>query len=357
MKRFLFLLVFLTITSTTFAQNIEQAKKLIEEGIKLHDAGEYDNAIEKYNEALNADKDNLFALAEKGLTLHYLKKYKESIECCKLAIEKHSDDPNLITVYVTYGNSLDLINKTDQSIELYDQGIKKFPDYYQLHFNKGVSLNSVARYEEAIQAFKASLKLQPRHPGSHNGLAVALDLSKQRIPAVLAYCAYLAIDPMGRFAKNNITNANNIFNSFISSEGPNKINIKLFSSSKVNKEDEDDNFMSAELFFSISQINLKDSKDSNIVIEKTDSLNKSQLFKKNLENLCKSTAEKGKNKGFIWDYYVPYFQEMSKKDFIETFAYLANYSQKEPYTLEWLQKNQDKVKDFIEWNSKYQWIK
>src|SRR6478609_4238910 len=96
------LLFLLLSTLVLTAQDKTGAEKKVDEGVGHHDKGEYDLAIIKYNEALVIDKDNLLALAEKALTLISLKKFEESIDCCKLAIARHPGDNGLRNVYVTY---------------------------------------------------------------------------------------------------------------------------------------------------------------------------------------------------------------------------------------------------------------
>src|SRR5690348_1014476 len=153
MKPIHYLLIFCFLCLNSFAQNKEPANALVKEGVAYHDKGDYDGAIDKYDKALVMDKDNLFALEEKAYTLMAQKKYEEAIELCKKAIEVHPGEEYLSTAYITYGNALDGLKKTDQSIAVYDEGIKAFPDEYQLHYNKGITLSSVKKYDETILSF------------------------------------------------------------------------------------------------------------------------------------------------------------------------------------------------------------
>jgi len=187
MKKNILSLILIFLCSITFAQQKEEAEKLVDEGVADHDKGDYEGALSKYDKALMLDKDNIIALTEKALTLLSMEKFENSIKICQLAIDKHPDDKGLKNIYVNYGNAYDGLKKTDKSIEIYDEGIKKFPDYYQLYFNKGISLASVRKYDDAEQCFQKSVSLNPRHIGSHNALARVLDVNKMRIASLLAY--------------------------------------------------------------------------------------------------------------------------------------------------------------------------
>ena len=178
----LFFMVLMSLVS--FSQDKEAAKKLVDEGIAYHDKGDYNGAIARYDKALELDKDNVLALMEKAFSLLSLQKFDESIACCKKAIASGKGENSLATAYVTYGNALDGLKKTDQAIDIYNEGIKGFPNYYQLYFNKGVTLTSVKKLDEAILSFQKAISLKPAHASSHNGIARLLFVQNKRIPSL-----------------------------------------------------------------------------------------------------------------------------------------------------------------------------
>ncbi len=86
MKRFFTISVLFSILN--FAQQKAEAESKVNEGITLHDSVKYNEAIVKYDEALNLDKNNLLALTEKTMTLEAIKKYEEAIEINQLYFNK-----------------------------------------------------------------------------------------------------------------------------------------------------------------------------------------------------------------------------------------------------------------------------
>ena len=226
-KRILLLILPLLCNTVTFGQQKEDAEKFVNEGIAYHDKGDYEGAIARYNMALALDEDNLFALAEKAMTLLSLQKYDEAIEICQTAIEKHPGENGLRLVYVTYGNAYDGLKKTDKSIEMYDEGIEQFPDFFLLYFNKGITLSSVKKYDEAINCFQKSVSLNPRHGSSHNALGALLEASGKRIPSLLARSRFLIIEPQGKRAQANLASLQSIMKGNVEQTGKNSVSINI----------------------------------------------------------------------------------------------------------------------------------
>ncbi|MFH0894290.1 MAG: tetratricopeptide repeat protein [Bacteroidota bacterium] len=347
---FSFSLLFTPFTSN--AQDKEKAEKLVNEGVAYHDKGDYEGALKKYDKALTLDKDNLMALAEKGMTLLALDKYEESAACCQLALDKHSGDKDLKSVYVTYGNALDALKKTDKSIEIYEEGIKQFPDYYQLHFNKGITLSSVKSYDEALLCFQKSAKLNPRHPGTHNALARILNANKKRIPSLLAYCRFFVLEPQSDRAKVNLESLQTLMNVGIEKTGKKSITINvtsdMLSDTLEDGSRKENSFSSTDLLLSMDaglDFDKKNKKDTEV-----------EKFIRKFETVCSSLKETKKdNFGFYWDYYVPYFVEMKEKGFIETFAYITFATSSDETVAKWLKAHKSEIDKFYDWSGEYDW--
>ena len=80
MKKKLFILLFIfACASHCLSQDTAKATQLIEQGIKLHDAEKYPEAILAYREALAADPDNARALYEMSYSYYMAKDYDSAI--------------------------------------------------------------------------------------------------------------------------------------------------------------------------------------------------------------------------------------------------------------------------------------
>jgi tetratricopeptide (TPR) repeat protein len=349
MKKIILLSILIQMHFALFAQNPEGAEKLIEEGIKLHDKGEYKAAINKYEEALAIDRDNFFGLSEKAMSLLSLKSYDESIKICKDLIQLYKGNKNLKTIYVTYGNGLDAQKKTIESIAIYDDGIKAFPDYYQLYFNKAVTLLIADRPDEAQTVLEKAIVLNPDHPGSQNAMVKALIFTKKNVPALLVLCRFLILEPESERASENLKSLQKILMGNVekTSEKSMTINISpdILDDSKKKK---DNNFSQTDLLLAFSgAMDLEE-------IFKNE--NEMERLKRKLGSVFSSIkdAKKG-NSGFFWKFYAPYFIELYNQNFTETLAYISFASTNNTKALTWLEFHRKEIDSFYEWNKNYQW--
>ncbi len=352
MKNIILSILFTLVSCTLFAQNKDEAEKLITDGITLHDKGKFNEAIVLYNKALEFDKDNRNALSEIALSLLSLGKYEESIQYCEQIIKIHAGSEGLKSVYVTMGNAFDGLKQPEKSIKTYDEGIKLFPDSYQLHFNKGITLSGINKLNESIQSFQKAVSLNPNHAGSHNALARVLFFSKKKkVPSLLAFGRFFIIEPEGNRAKTNLKTIRQITKGNVDEKGDNKITINIDSGSlsgAKNGEKVENNFSSTELLLALSAgLDLD---------EKNKGKSEVELFIQKIETICSSLNETQKdNFGFYWDYYVPYFIEMKNKNMIETFGHLVYASSDDPKVLVWLDFHKPEIEAFYKWSQSYEW--
>jgi tetratricopeptide (TPR) repeat protein len=344
MKKNLLLLILIPVIS--FSQNKKDAEIKVNEGITLHDEGKYIEALNKYEEALNLDKNNLLALSEKALTLEASKKYDEAIKICKFVISTYSDQ-DIKTIYITYANSLDHSKQTQDALKIYDEGIKKYPNYYQLYFNKGIALINDKQAEKALESFQKSATLNPNHKGSFNALA-ALN-SDNRIISILCSLRYLAIDNKSELAKAHLKSVLTSMSKGVNQNDDKSINLSIDSKSlgKTNKKSKN-NFSSADMVLSMTSALDFDEKN----INKTDC----QKFVDKLDAIF-ATMEETQNgqSGFYWEFLAPYFIEMHKQKLIEPFAYIAFYSKQSNDVITYHKENSGEIDRFYTWSKNYSW--
>lgn len=350
MKSIVISTLFIFACIITLAQNPEEASRLVAEGVALHDKGDYAGAIEKYDAALKKDEDNINALYEKSYSLYALGKQKDCISICKTIIKKYPDNALLKAVYIEYGNALDDLRKTKDALEVYDEGLSKFPGEYLLHYNKGLTLQNLGKSEEALASYQQSLSLKPLHSSSNLSNGALLEKTN-KIPALLAYCTFLSIEPNSKRSKEVLELVKNIMGANVKKDG-NNISIMLspdMLDTKKNKKDED-NFRTQELIFTFSTA-LDNSKEADSIAHTP-----AEKFDMKLQLLINSLKEGAKDgKGFYWKHYVPFFIALKENSKTAIFSRLVYLSSGDEENSKWLEEHEQEVSDFYDWLKAYKW--
>jgi len=348
MKRLMLLLMLVSTCGLACAQQKVAAEKLVQEGIQLNAKGDYDGAVKKYDAALLLDEANLLALTEKAQTYFTAKKFDESVKVCKTALRNHENEAMLNTIYLTYGNALDELNQTEKAISIYDDGIKKFPTFYQLYFNKAITLEKVMKHDEALICLYKSASLKPTLSGSHN-LIGRIQLAKnQRIPSLLAFCRFMTLEPLTDRAKENLKSIQTLMKGNVEKTDDKSITNNVDPATLAKPRE--NSFSTQDQVLSMAAALDNDPKYAN----KTEV----EQFIRKFDNLCASLKEnKANNSGFYWDYYAPFFIEMKDKQMIETFAYVSFASTDMKDVAAWLNSHTAEIQKFFDWSKAYVWTK
>jgi len=162
MKYFQSLLIgffIITICSKASAQNNEDARALVKEGVKLNDEKNYAGAIEKYNQALKLDTGNLYADYQLAYSLFLSDKGKEGIPYLEKVVK--SDSKLNSAAY-------DLL------------GLIWFK-------NK--------QYAEAEKNAIEAIKLDPKHASTQRMYALVCFHQNKRAAALLGFCSFILLEP------------------------------------------------------------------------------------------------------------------------------------------------------------------
>jgi Tfp pilus assembly protein PilF len=349
MKKLVLVLLYLFMSCILYAQAADEAESLVKDGVVLEDDGKSDSAIAFYQQALVLDKNNLMALTEMSYSLLSLGRYDDAIKFCRRAIKTHPGDDGLKIVYVSYGNAYDMLKKTARSIEIYDEGLRMFPEYFQLYYNKGITLLGENKSEAAMACFQRSVTLNPDHASSHNALARLLLSDKKKIPALLAFCRFLVLEPESKRSKPALAYLQKIMKGNVVVTGKNSVTIEISPDNLIkNGKQKANDFSSTELLLGMSSALAFDSinRDKSEV----------EQFISEFGTVCNSLKETEKdNYGFYWDYYVPYFTDMNDKGLIKTFTYIIFSSSENSDITDWIKSHSKEIDDFNKWSDGFSW--
>jgi hypothetical protein len=325
----------------------ESQKQLIQEGISLHDNGDYAGAISRYEQVLKESPNNIDALYEMAYSSYSAKDYKKAIILGHKAAQYKSH--LLDQTYVMLGNCYDDSGDAKKAIEIYKAGTKLDPTSALLQFNLAITYLNTEQLNEARVAAKKSAALDPNHPSSQLLLSTLFERGYYKIPSLLAALRFLVLEPNSNRSDAALERVRRIMQAGVS-QGKDGNNISVLVSTGQNKDEGD--FESIEMFMGLM-------KAANYT-EKNKDKTELQLLAANVESLFAFLAEppnKGDRAKFIWLYYLPYFLELKQQGHTEAFVYFINQRSDLPQVNSWLQLHQSKVSDFLAWSRGYHWPK
>lgn len=344
MKKRLHLPIFIVLLtfSTLSAQPSSPANTLMDEGIALHDKGQYKAAIEKYEQALKIDSKNAYAWYEIGNSYMALEDYKKAIVYSDKVID--AGVAPLAEAYMLKGNALDLLGKPDKAMKVYREGIAKQP-HYLLYYNVGVTLLKQNKSQEAIVDLRKALELKASHPGSNYCLGVAYSSTTSKTKTLLPLYYFLLEEVEGIRAKNAYILIAEALSPKIEQKGENNFVITLDANLLT------DEFKTVETFLSLNAAAEagKDKPDSlKIMGNNAAAL---QKFVKTTTSFFEilSRVERPTTDTFWWDHYADFFVDLYKNGHAETFAYYVAMASGEPAATTWLTDNKSKLDAFAKW--------
>ena len=347
----------LLLAKVSWAQKLEPPKlqptpstasqrQLIDEGVKLHDQGNYDAAISRYEQVLRENPANVEALYEMSFSYYLKKDCQKSLEMAYKAAQYKSD--LLGVIYGGIGNCQDDMGKPQEAIETYKAGIKLLPANFLLHYNLGLTYVRSRQLEDARAILKKSASLNPDHASSHNLLSIVFDKGNYKTPALLAACRFLILEPTSKRSDVALQLVQKVMQGGVSPAKDGN-NIRILVDSSPQDKDEGD-FSTLEMTMGLIR--------AGNYIEKNKDKSETQLLVSNFNSLFGILSElsaKAHRSKFTWKYYVPYFEEMKKQGHTEAFVYYINQQGNKTGVGDWLKQNQGKVSDFLAWSKGYKW--
>src|SRR5512133_377394 len=146
-----------------------ERRKLVLEGVQLHDLGDYKAAIMRFERVLLQDANDVAAIYELAHTLMMAKEYQKSLDQALKGAEYQS--PLLPDFYALIGSDYDELGNLSNAEAVYREGMKLFPANPMLPFNFAVTCEREKRPEEARRLYQTALRSAPAHGSSHYRLS------------------------------------------------------------------------------------------------------------------------------------------------------------------------------------------
>jgi tetratricopeptide (TPR) repeat protein len=328
----------------TAVPTLEKHRAILSQSIALHDRGDYDNAILGYEEILKQNPDDTVAIYEMAYSYSAKKDYRKSLELAYRGAQYSSKQ--LAAFYVMIGSNLDLLGQADNAVNVYKAGIKLFPENSLMHFNLGVTLIGQNNPLEARKSFREAVVFNPVHPGSHLALGDLYFKGNYPLPALMAMSRFLVLEPKTRRSSAALQVIRDVLGR-AATRDPNTGTVRVTLDASVKKDEGDfETLMTALGLVGASRY-----------LEENEKKTEMQIIVDQITTLfaIMSEGDDKKQSGFAWNYYRPYFIEMSRRKLVEPFCYYIYQSSQSAEVARWLDQNAEKVNEFVAWSQSYRW--
>ena len=157
-------------------------------GKALHQNEKYEEALEKYEKAVEIDEENDYAHRGKGDTLLELRRFDEAIAAYKKAIE-YASDPTDTNPYHYWGFALGKLGDLSQELKPNEGDSHKALAFLYNGWSK--ALNEAGEYHKAQEKLKQAIRIDPENPLFYANSGFILTNLKHYDEALQQYRAFI----------------------------------------------------------------------------------------------------------------------------------------------------------------------
>lgn len=333
-----------------------KVKQLIQEGITLHDQGEYKKAIEKYNKALELQPNYVQATYEMALSYLAMRDFENASKYSTEVI--NANDKQLSPgAYAVKSEALVETGKIDEALALLYEGLSKFGDEYLLHFNMAVNYYKKGDRDKTLEHVKKAIDVDKSNSGAFLLYAYALNDKGLWVQSILSMQMFLLLEPDSKRSKN-------AFEEMLQTMRLKKTG-KPVERSFIQQQMMRSGAATSLLSEEIPPLSIEDGLNRNLVYQAItttlDSLratpveeNEYMQFKTVNRSIMKVLQKESlgtSREGVFWTFYVPFFSHIEQSNFYDTFCRYISVSYY-PESLEWWQKNPEAAENFVIWFEK-----
>jgi serine/threonine-protein kinase len=161
--------------------------------------GEAEEAAAVLDKALRLDPRDATAWHNRGILQQKQGAHGDAVPCFRKAIAFYAPRPFgapiLGEAYSGLGKSLIALQKLDEAMQVYQEGIKRAPSDPDLHVNRGTLLFRLGREEEALAEYETAIRLDRKRVAAYMNKALIFKKAKNLSAAAAAYREAIAADP------------------------------------------------------------------------------------------------------------------------------------------------------------------
>lgn len=167
-----------------------KAKTWINKGAGLFDAGQFTDAIQCLDKALEIEPRSAPAWANKGACLASMGRFDEAKQCFDKALEI---DPLEASAWINEGGVFTDLGQFQEAIQCYDRALEIDQKRTDVWVKKGLCFNKLRIFNEAIRCFDKALEIDPKDAEAWSTKGESLESLGQQEEALKCYAKALDI--------------------------------------------------------------------------------------------------------------------------------------------------------------------
>jgi tetratricopeptide (TPR) repeat protein len=319
------------------AAQSEETRALLQEGVALHDRGDYAGAARRYQQVLAKDPENLAALYELTATEMAWGHNEEAVQHAGAAVRCRSHyRPYLFT---SLGSALDNLNNPGAAIAAFQEGLIECAAAQargpvgedllrakeMLLYNLSMTLLKQGRHDEARARAEEAVLIRPSHASAYLVLAAAHQRLGNRVPALLALLRFLCLEPATERSKRIARQIAELMDAGVDRD---KRTLNVAASNASSEGD----FRAAELLLGV--VSAAGGPDAD-------------TRQKQLTGLAELLAQPSDTRSFTTRHSVAFLVTAQKQNLLEPLAQLLTALQDSPEAAAWIQANAQRVEQLV----------
>lgn len=126
----------------------------------LYSDGKYSEALTELDKLAKRYPNDKVVIYQRALTLYHLERYQEVADAMKQFLEKNE---GAVECYQIWGNALDMLHQPNEAIDIYNSGLKKFPNSGPLYHEIGNVYRNWKQNDRALQYYNYAIEVDPNY--------------------------------------------------------------------------------------------------------------------------------------------------------------------------------------------------
>jgi tetratricopeptide (TPR) repeat protein len=170
---------------------VDGLQQKLQQGIQLHQAGQFAEAQAVYNDILVNEPRHIEAINLLGAIAIQTRSPEKAIHLFERAIEL---DPQNVTAYCNSGWALRELSQPGAALAMYDRALVLNADFPEVHFNRGNVLMELRQLDAALLSYKRAVFVDPEFAEAHVACGNVLQQLGHWTEALASYDQAIELD-------------------------------------------------------------------------------------------------------------------------------------------------------------------